>query len=81
MGNATPGSGITIQERRSADGLDTYVPMILRPGHFTILIWIVSSVTSLSTAFAPVIRFVPMAMTSLSGFASFRKPAPRGYGR
>jgi hypothetical protein len=30
--NVTPVSSITIQERRSADGLDTHVPMILRDG-------------------------------------------------
>jgi site-specific recombinase XerD len=30
--NVTPVSNITIQERRSADGLDAYIPMILRGG-------------------------------------------------
>jgi len=28
--NVTPVSSITFQERRSADGLDTHVPMILQ---------------------------------------------------
>ena len=30
--NVAPASNITIQERRSADGLDAHVPMILRDG-------------------------------------------------
>jgi hypothetical protein len=30
--NVTPVSSITIQERRSADGLDAHVPMILQDG-------------------------------------------------
>ncbi|MEI5528380.1 hypothetical protein WB388_48405, partial [Streptomyces brasiliscabiei] len=32
MDNVAPALNITIQERRSADGLDAHVPMILRDG-------------------------------------------------
>ncbi len=74
-------SSITIQERRSADGLDAHVPMILRDGALYDPDLDRFLRDFLSMAFAHAIPFVPMATTFSSGLVFFRKPAPRRYGK